>query len=63
MTILILLISISLALALLFLGLFIWSMRSGQYEDSYTPSLRILIENKDDLRNADKLKSKASINS
>jgi len=46
MTIIILLIGISLVIALIFLGIFYWSMRSGQYDDTYTPSVRMLFENK-----------------
>jgi cbb3-type cytochrome oxidase maturation protein len=46
MLIIVILISISLAIALLFLGLFLWSMKSGQYEDTYTPSVRMLFEDK-----------------
>jgi cbb3-type cytochrome oxidase maturation protein len=34
----------SLTLALGFLGAFLWAMRSGQNDDLYTPSLRILID-------------------
>jgi len=45
MLIIIILIVISLAIALLFLGLFLWSMKSGQYEDTYTPSVRMLFDN------------------
>lgn len=37
-----LLISASLLVALGFLAAFIWAVRSGQYEDTYTPSLRML---------------------
>ncbi len=48
MTIIILLISISLTIALVFLGAFIWSMRSGQYDDTYGPSVRILFDDKID---------------
>ena len=44
MTIIFLLIGISLTVALIFLGSFIWAVRSGQYEDDYTPSVRILFE-------------------
>jgi cbb3-type cytochrome oxidase maturation protein len=44
MTILFLLIGISLLVALAFLGSFIWAVRSGQYEDDYTPSVRILFD-------------------
>jgi cbb3-type cytochrome oxidase maturation protein len=42
MTALYLLISLSLLVALGFLAAFIWAVRSGQYEDTCTPSLRIL---------------------
>jgi cbb3-type cytochrome oxidase maturation protein len=46
MKIMFLLIGCSLVLALGFLGLFIWSVRSGQMEDDYTPSVRILFDDK-----------------
>jgi cbb3-type cytochrome oxidase maturation protein len=46
MNIIVILISISFTLALLFLGIFIWSMKSGQYDDTYGPSVRILFEDK-----------------
>ena len=39
-----LLIPISLFVALAFLGAFIWAVRSGQYEDTYTPALRVLTD-------------------
>jgi cbb3-type cytochrome oxidase maturation protein len=48
MIIIVLLISISLTIALAFLGLFLWNIRSGQYEDTYTPSVRMLFEEKKD---------------
>lgn len=44
MEIIVLLIIISLTIALVFLGLFLWNMKSGQYDDTYTPSVRILFE-------------------
>ncbi len=44
MTIIVVLISISLTLALFFLGAFLWSMKSGQYDDTYGPSVRMLFE-------------------
>jgi len=44
MWIIALLISISLTIALLFLSLFIWSMRSGQYDDTFSPSARMLFD-------------------
>ncbi len=37
-----LLIAISLLVALGFLGAFIWAVRSRQYEDDFTPSVRML---------------------
>lgn len=40
------LIGVSLLVAVSFLAAFIWSVRNGQYEDDYTPSVRILFENK-----------------
>jgi cbb3-type cytochrome oxidase maturation protein len=40
------LIFISLALASAFLAAFIWAVKSGQFEDVYTPSLRLLTEEK-----------------
>ncbi|MEP2668509.1 MAG: cbb3-type cytochrome oxidase assembly protein CcoS [Cyclobacteriaceae bacterium] len=46
MNIIILLICISLTIALLFLGGFIWSMKSGQYDDTYGPSVRMLFDDK-----------------
>ena len=44
MTIIFLLIGISLLVALTFLGAFLWAVRSGQYEDTYTPAVRMLFE-------------------
>jgi len=44
MSVMYVLIGISLMLALGFLGLFIWNVRSGQMDDDYTPSVRILFE-------------------
>ncbi len=46
MEIIIILISISLTIALVFLGAFIWNMKSGQYDDTYGPSVRMLFEDK-----------------
>ena len=44
MSVVIILILASLAVALLFLAGFVWAVRSGQYEDTLTPSLRMLAE-------------------
>ena len=45
MDILIGLIIISLGIALIFLGIFLWSLRAGQYDDTTTPAIRILFDN------------------
>ena len=39
-----LLLTISIVVALVFFAAFIISVRSGQYDDSYTPSVRMLFE-------------------
>jgi cbb3-type cytochrome oxidase maturation protein len=44
MTVLFLLIFASLALAGAFLFGFIWAVRAGQFEDTCTPSMRVLME-------------------
>lgn len=44
MTIIILLIAISLSIAIIFLAIFIWALKSGQYDDTYTPKVRMLFE-------------------
>ena len=44
MSVIIILILASLAVALLFLTGFIWAVRSGQYEDTVTPWLRVLAD-------------------
>ena len=44
MTIIFLLIFFSLLLAIGFLIAFIWSVKDGQFEDDYTPSVRILFD-------------------
>ncbi|GAB1449125.1 hypothetical protein MASR2M44_21480 [Bacteroidota bacterium] len=46
MSIMYLLIGCSLIMAIGFLAAFIWSVKSGQLEDDYTPSVRILFEDK-----------------
>lgn len=45
MEVILILITLSLLLALAFLFAFIWAVKTDQYEDTYTPSLRILIDN------------------
>jgi len=52
MSALFILILISLSVAISFLGAFIWSVKDGQYEDDYAPSVRMLLDDKkaDDLK-------------
>ena len=44
MSVIFLLIIISLVVAVVFLAAFIWAVRTNQYEDDYTPSVRILFD-------------------
>jgi cbb3-type cytochrome oxidase maturation protein len=44
MSVILILILASLGTALLFLGGFIWAVKSGQYEDTCTPAMRVLTE-------------------
>lgn len=45
MEVIFVLIAVSLVLAVTFLVLFFRAMKDGQFDDSYTPSVRILFEN------------------
>ena len=44
--IIIVLVIVSLSLAVGFLIAFLWAVKSGQFDDTYTPSVRILMDNK-----------------
>lgn len=44
MSVIFLLILISLFVAIFFVVIFIWAVKSGQYDDDYTPSVRILFD-------------------
>ena len=44
MSVIFILIACSLLLAVGFLGAFLWASKSGQYEDDYTPSIRMLFD-------------------
>lgn len=45
------LIGCSILLALIFLAAFFWASRTGQHDDTYTPSVRILFD--DEIQNED----------
>lgn len=44
MSVIYILIALSLLVALGFLAAFLWAVRSGQYDDTHTPSMRILFD-------------------
>lgn len=46
MGVIIVLLVLSLSVAAAFLGAFIWSVRDGQYEDEFSPPVRILFDDK-----------------
>jgi len=47
MSVIFMLILISLVVAIAFLALFIWAVKSGQYDDDYTPSVRMLFDDEE----------------
>lgn len=51
MFVLFILIFISLMLAIGFLVAYFWAVKNNQYEDDYTPSVRILFEDEKDKTN------------
>lgn len=54
MNIIFLLIGFSVIIALVFLGAFFWANKTKQYEDTYTPSVRILFD--DEVKESDNSK-------
>lgn len=54
------LIPISVVIAAAFLAAFIWSVRAGQFEDTCTPSLRVLTDDRNEFPNHAKRKSDES---
>ncbi len=64
MVVIFILIGLSLIVALIFLFLYIWSVKNGQYDDDYTPSVRILFDdNKPIAENTEKKGTETSDNS
>ena len=45
MAVIIVLISVSLLVALCFLGAFVWSVSTGQFDDDFSPANKILFDN------------------
>ena len=54
MSVIIILIGISVLIAVSFLIAFLWAVKSGQYDDTFSPSVRMLMDD----RKADKRKKK-----
>ncbi|HID37991.1 MAG TPA: cbb3-type cytochrome oxidase assembly protein CcoS [Calditrichaeota bacterium] len=46
MSVIVVLISASLFVAIGFLIAFIWAIKTGQFDDKYTPSVRMLLDDK-----------------
>ena len=46
MSVILILIITSIVVAGIFLGAFFWAVKSGQYDDTYSPSVRMLFEEK-----------------
>ena len=47
MSVILLLIPLSIVIACAFLAAFVWAVRSGQYEDTCTPPMRLLLDETD----------------
>lgn len=56
MSVILVLIAISMLVAGGFLAAFIWAIKNGQYEDTFSPSVRILFENKKGTKHKDSSK-------
>ncbi|WP_438961337.1 cbb3-type cytochrome oxidase assembly protein CcoS [Nonlabens sp.] len=61
MSIIYMLLAVSVVVALVFFVLFIVSVKNGQYDDTYTPSVRMLFD--DEVVNPTKTKENNQINS
>jgi len=58
MSVVIILVFVAIAMAGGFLVAFIWSVKNGQYEDTYTPSVRILFDDLPVKENSDQKERK-----
>jgi cbb3-type cytochrome oxidase maturation protein len=52
-SVLFILIGVSILVAVGFLAAFIWNVKRGQYDDDYTPSVRILFDDNTDINTND----------
>ncbi|KAB2844443.1 MAG: cbb3-type cytochrome oxidase assembly protein CcoS [Melioribacteraceae bacterium] len=53
MSVILVLIGFSLLVAVGFLIAYLWAVKSGQYDDKYTPSVRILFDDKKEIKKED----------
>jgi cbb3-type cytochrome oxidase maturation protein len=60
MSVIFVLIGFSTFVALMFLGAYLWSVKTGQYKDNYTPSVRILFDNEVKKKEEDKTSKSGS---
>ena len=51
-----LLIGVSIVIAIVFLSFFLWASKTGQFDDDYTPSVRMLFD--DEIKTEEKLNNK-----
>jgi cbb3-type cytochrome oxidase maturation protein len=51
MSVIIILLITSISVAALFLVAFLWSVKTGQFEDDFSPASRILFDNKSTVNN------------
>lgn len=58
MYIIFLMIAVSVSVAACFLVAFLWAVRSGQYDDDYTPAVRMLFDNDTAQQESEKPKPK-----
>lgn len=62
MSAILVLVLVSILIAGGFLAAFIWAIRNGQYEDTFSPSVRMLFENPDWASEKDKKNAKQKEN-
>ncbi len=55
MSVIIILIIISVLVAIFFLVVFIWAVKTGQFDDTYSPSVRMLFDDKKPANRSDRL--------
>jgi cbb3-type cytochrome oxidase maturation protein len=58
MIVIFVLIGFSIVAAVIFISLFIWSVKNGQYDDDYTPSVRILFDEKKETEENNQISNK-----